>query len=402
MYRSSNSNYKNKQEKHQLSEENDLKVLHSLINSVYLQANVALVASLFCATIVFAGLYEPAHTSLDLRLFIWAGMFLMITFLRLVVSAVYKFDTKAEKRAKFWSRLYTIGSMFGGFSWGLSGIILLPYVGGIQQTLLILMLSGVTAGAVPLSASIPTAAIAFLVGSILPFIVSILLMGNSTYLLFNLALSIYLVYTIILTMKAYKLIKNSIVLQFENNALLNILEVNNKKLAQAATHDPLTQIANRRLFLHRLNQSIMLAKHSKTIFALFYIDLDHFKEANDSAGHHVGDFILKMVVERVTKYFARNDLMARLGGDEFAIILDNVNHVDELEEVAQNLCIILAAPMKLNDMTIKISASIGIGVYPQDGSDEDTLLRSADKYMYIAKKRGGNTFYCNKEVETHA
>lgn len=376
---------------------NENKVLLSLIAHVYMQTNVAMFASVFCATIIFIALFNSQTN--NVKLLIWATFFLTVSALRIILSNGYSNDKFPQRKINFWRNLYIIGSLLGGISWGALGVYFFPEANAEQQILMILMLAGVTAGAVPFSAAVPSAAIVFLVSSLPPFIISIALLQNYTYLLFDMAVSLYLVYMIILTIRSYHLINNSVILKFENDALLSNLEISNKKLEYAATHDPLTQVANRRLFKFNFDTAIKHAQENKKLLALFYIDLDNFKFANDIYGHRTGDLVLITVIERLKESFYKEDIIARLGGDELAMIIENMTNRDEIETIARKICQLIAIPIVINDVHIKISASIGIGIYPFDGKDYDTLLRYSDKYMYYVKEHGGNNYYLNKESE---
>ena len=366
-----------------MSKEKSHKVLSSLIKHVYMQTPVGMLASIFCACIIFIGLHN-SHTQ-NTQLYLWSTVFLIITLLRLIMAIRYRFVKYPEKNIRFWRNFYILGSILGGFSWGWIGIFLLPAANPVQQTLIILMLAGVTAGAVPLSSAIPQALISFLIFSIFPFIISIALFKNSTYILFDMALTIYLLYTIVLSVKSYKLIKSSIILKYDNDILLHNLELINKKLEHAATHDPLTQVSNRTLFRANLEKAIESAKENKNLLALFFIDLDDFKSANDKFGHQAGDHILVIIVDRLKQFFHQDDVIARLGGDEIAIIVENVHNQFEIEEIARKVCHLIAIPIEINNTSVTISASIGIGIYPYDGMDESSLIQSSDKACIMQK-----------------
>jgi len=386
-----------KSSSHIAQKKNPQKAFFSLTTYVYAQTTIAMIAATFCAVVVLIALYEPSKS--NFLLFFWSGVFLAVVAARILLAYLYQRYGQNEKNTVFWRNLYTFGSLCGGISWGLTGILLLPNISGVQQPLLILMLAGVTAGAVPLSAGIPAAAIAFLIAALLPYIIVIALSGNHTYYLFDMALCLYLGYSIILTLKAYKIVLNSVLLQFENSLLIDDLEIINKKLAQAATHDPLTQVANRRLFLATFEKAILSAKDNKSLVALFYIDLDNFKAANDNHGHHMGDHILIVVIDRLKNYFRKHDMIARLGGDELAIIIEHIHTKHEVETIARKICQLVALPIQANNLSLHISASVGISIYPYDGPDEDTLIRSADKSMYVAKKGGGNKYALNPHTK---
>lgn len=380
---------------HILSPEKNSKVLLSLLTHVYKQTNIAMVASIFCASVLFIGLYDTNLS--NVTLWLWAIYFLGITFARIVLVQLFKAEKNLASHLHYWRNLYIIGALLGGISWGLPGIFLLPQASAVQQTLMILMLAGVTAGAVPLAAAVPGAALAFLIASILPYILTIVTFKNNTYLLFDGALTLYLIYSIVLTLKTYKLIRQSIILKFENDLLLSSLELSNKKLEEAATHDPLTQVANRRLFAQNLEAALERARQQKKLMALLYVDLDHFKAINDTYGHHAGDHILVVVIERLKKYFNKADMIARLGGDELAVIIEDVIDRHHLEVIAIHICELIAKPIEMNHIALHISASVGISIYPYDGHDEEALIKSSDQSMYFAKQHGGNQFHFHTE-----
>ncbi|MDB2562411.1 EAL domain-containing protein [Sulfurimonas sp.] len=168
-----------------------------------------------------------------------------------------------------------------------------------------------------------------------------------------------------------------------------------------ATHDDLTGLANRVLFHDRLQSSIKKAQRNNSIVALLFIDLDHFKEINDSLGHSAGDIVLKEVTKRFHNVVRDKDAVARLGGDEFTIIIEDLHQAQDASFVAQNLLSSLAEPMDLGGNTVYISSSIGISVYPSDGNSSQNLLKFADSAMYKAKEEGRNNyqFYSSEMTE---
>lgn len=391
-----------------LSKQISQRIFASLVQHVYDQTNVAMGASLFCAIIVFIGLYSPNST--NTALFAWFNFYFVITLSRIILVYFYKHDKQHLQRTKLWSDLYVVGSVLAGISWGLGAILLLPGASGPQQTLLILMIAGVTAGSLPLASAIPSATIGFLIFTLVPFIVVIAFSRDYIYLLFDVAVTLYLIYSIVVVLKASRLIRNSIELQFENAILLKNLseaklqlEVTNEKLELAATHDPLTQIANRRLFQTNLEVAIKRAAAKKIKLALLFIDLDLFKPVNDVYGHDIGDKVLVELIERLKSFFKSDTMIARLGGDEITVIIENVITVDEVKDIAKQLCRLLSTPIEINTIKLKISASIGISIYPDNGLDVVTLLSRADKAMYYAKEHGGNNFcFSNEAREFHS
>ena len=161
-------------------------------------------------------------------------------------------------------------------------------------------------------------------------------------------------------------------------------------LQHLATHDTLTDLPNRFLMIDRLGQLLARAERSGTAFAVLYLDIDHFKDVNDSHGHELGDLLLQAVAKRLTKSLRQSDTVARIGGDEFVIILETVREIRAADAVGLKVQRALAKSFTLQRHRVKATVSIGISFYPENGGDVDTLLRAADYAMYLAKREGGN------------
>jgi diguanylate cyclase (GGDEF)-like protein/PAS domain S-box-containing protein len=157
-----------------------------------------------------------------------------------------------------------------------------------------------------------------------------------------------------------------------------------------AYHDALTGLPNRTLLHNRLDHAIKAAARAGGRIALLFIDLDRFKVINDSLGHLVGDLLLKEAARRMSHCVRGSDTVARLGGDEF-VILAPIEHSADAVQIAEKIIDEIALPFAIQQQTLHVGASVGISVYPQDGSDADTLLRNADVAMYAAKQAGRGT-----------
>ena len=176
-----------------------------------------------------------------------------------------------------------------------------------------------------------------------------------------------------------------------------ISDITEKKESDAliwkqANFDPLTHLPNRHMFHLRLEQEILNTQRTSLNLALLFIDLDRFKEVNDTLGHNVGDQLLAEVAQRLSSSVRKSDMVARLGGDEFTVILSQLTDANQVETVAQNILRRLAEPFTLNNETAYVSASIGITLYPEDTDEVEQLLMNADQAMYAAKKKGRNRF----------
>ena len=170
------------------------------------------------------------------------------------------------------------------------------------------------------------------------------------------------------------------------------LEEQKVVLHKLAHHDALTGLPNRLLFLDRLQQAIKKAHRSSSRLAVLFIDLDRFKQINDSLGHAMGDAVLKAVARRLEGCLREDDVVARLGGDEFTIIMDSLHDTRHVMAMAQKLIGIVQNSVKHEELELYVSASVGIALYPQDGEDAEVLLRNADAAMYRAKSEGKNSF----------
>lgn len=176
--------------------------------------------------------------------------------------------------------------------------------------------------------------------------------------------------------------------------LANLIEQRNneERLRHTAGHDALTGLPNRALFLVRLNEHLAMATRSNRAIALMFLDLDRFKQVNDTMGHKAGDELLKEATKRILSCLRQYDVVARLGGDEFTIVLPQMTDMYYTEYVALRILEELAVPFHLQEGEANISGSIGITLFPQDAGDVETLLKNADAAMYHAKNAGRNAF----------
>lgn len=163
-----------------------------------------------------------------------------------------------------------------------------------------------------------------------------------------------------------------------------------RRIAHMATHDILTGAANRLMFAELLAHALDHARRYRHKFALLFIDLDHFKRVNDELGHHIGDRLLVEAVKRMHGSIRASDTLGRRGGDEFVVVLTEISTGNDADLVAEKIRAALERPFMLEGHEVRISSSIGIALYPDDGSDEDQLMRRADAAMYRAKMEGRN------------
>ena len=172
-----------------------------------------------------------------------------------------------------------------------------------------------------------------------------------------------------------------------------------KYVRHLAYNDSLTGLPNRVQFVEHLKATIERARLSGSIFALLFLDLDRFKMINDTMGHDVGDFLLKVVSERIKECIRSTDMVARLGGDEFTVILDDLRSIDMVSNTARKIYASLSRPVNCMDQDIFITTSIGISLYPKDGTDISAMMKHADTAMYCAKDGGAQFRFYEDEME---
>jgi diguanylate cyclase (GGDEF)-like protein/PAS domain S-box-containing protein len=169
---------------------------------------------------------------------------------------------------------------------------------------------------------------------------------------------------------------------------VTVQKVEEDRIQHVAHHDSLTGLPNRLLFRDRLGQATSVAKRDSRQLALLYLDLDKFKQVNDTLGHDAGDQVLQLVAERIREQVRESDTIARLGGDEFAVIVRDILNRQDVETVAGKIAAAISAPMNLPNQprAVEIGCSIGIAVYPVDAQDQENLIHVADAAMYETKR----------------
>lgn len=170
----------------------------------------------------------------------------------------------------------------------------------------------------------------------------------------------------------------------------NALREQQSRLNYMAFHDSLTSLPNRSLFYDRIYHGLARARRAESKVALMLLDIDRFKNINDSLGHDAGDILLKAIAMRLNEGVRDMDTVARLGGDEFVVVLEGIHDMDDVVFVANKLLATLSRPLEISGHSISTTVSIGVSIFPEDGSDTDELLKNADIAMYKAKEAGKN------------
>tara|TARA_R110002110_G_scaffold1761_11_gene7736 strand:- start:3301 stop:4233 length:933 start_codon:yes stop_codon:yes gene_type:complete len=165
-----------------------------------------------------------------------------------------------------------------------------------------------------------------------------------------------------------------------------------QRLYHMAHHDQLTGLANRALFWDRLEHLLKVARRTKQIVGVAYLDLDGFKRVNDEMGHNAGDELLKVVAERLVESMRDSDTISRFGGDEFVVLIENMPERSHSQIVGKKIVDVIKQPIVIDGFQADVSASVGIALYPDGGQSADDLIKNADSAMYLAKNGGKNQF----------
>jgi len=187
-------------------------------------------------------------------------------------------------------------------------------------------------------------------------------------------------------------VKTRIHNMLEVRLLYRQLEQYSRALESQALHDALTGLPNRRLLMDRLSLAIAHARRNTSTMAVMFLDLDGFKQVNDTLGHEAGDTLLSMVADRLVAAVREEDTVARMGGDEFVIGLWEAAHADGVAGLASKVIQAVSRPYRIQGREVRITASVGVAIYPKHGKEAETLMKRADQALYEAKRAGKNDY----------
>ena len=400
-----------------------------------LSANLTVIAA---AAIVGAFFYQEIGE----KLIFWILSITLIACSRILFAKYYSIDQSSNFKhlsQKTWRDIYIASCLLTGTTWGILIFYLTPETGPIMVSMMYIALAAVMAGSITVLTVIFSAFFAYVTPIFLSIFILTISMSAKQFLFISIASVIYYIFIISAGRLINKRFTQSFSLHIENNELISKLheqiiqkqiaqqelmdyqqqleetveqrtrelseanetlvdEINERRriesnLKHIAHHDALTNLPNRLLLDARLNHAIERAKRSDRHVAVIFIDLDHFKNINDSLGHDVGDQLLISISQRLSNCVREGDTVSRLGGDEFIIIIEQVQDIGDLDVLLKKIMRVTSQTVSINDHDLSTSASIGISVFPDDGSNAEQLMRNADAAMYHVKENGRHKYH---------
>lgn len=360
----------------------------------------------------------------------WTVLMYITASYRLVLWHLHR-RSPGERSATVWLRQYTVGCFFVGVAWGSIQLLALTTEDVIVLAFLLMLLFGVMSSAVPILSPHLPAYFFYTVPQVAMLGIAFFQQQELALLPIAGALVIYMVMLSLFARNAHGLFIGRERLSIEKQTLVDRLHEENRQreaiiqertsalqasneelgrevtvrleaeealkeqkqsLQRMAHHDALTGLPNRVLLTDRIQRALLRRHAGDSLQAVLFIDLDHFKEINDSLGHSVGDELLKHVAERLQRCVRREDTVARLGGDEFILLAEQLEDAAAASTLAEKILAAFEGPFEAAGQSLSIEASIGISLYPGDGDDPETLLRNADAAMYRAKADGRGTY----------
>lgn len=371
------------------------------------------------------------------QLAVWAGSIVFFCSIRLLLWEGYKHNEKAAS-PETWAMRYMLGTFLVGMAW--AGLSLFLYFSDdlVVRSLIFMMILSAIAASVPVLSSLLSAYYAYIIPMTAGLAAAFLLEGSQFNMVVGVVIVIYAVLITKTAISTNRHLRESLILQHRNQALILELnkEITDRKNAQLelkkhgeqleiivnertkqlvstnrslekeigerrraednlkhlAHHDALTNLPNRLLLDARLEHAIERAHRSNTQVAVLFMDLDNFKNINDSLGHAAGDELLRMVAERLRGCIREDDTVARLGGDEFVVVMEQIDSQQMTAHLAQKLMSALEEKFEIQNQALFVGTSIGISLFPKDGEFTEQLITNADAAMYRAKEQGRRNY----------
>jgi len=388
----------------------DLDLLRKQVDPLFEASRSGGLANIFAVWIIYGLVLDTKHQFAGLLLGVVVTIFSTI---RIFISDEYLKGKRKKIKTFLFSHLvltFTIGVIWGWFA-----LMQVDHDNAAIRNMVFLINFGMIAGSIATLSVWAPAYIAYVSPQAICIFSVFLMQNDSISAYMAAAFFIFISIMISTSLKVNRSHKRELMLNLRNNELIDDLnnevmhrtrtqvlledskrdlegkvEERTKELNRIAYHDELTKLPNRNLLIDRISNSIETASRSKQKLGVLFLDLDRFKTINDSLGHNIGDKLIKEVANRLKKALRKEDTISRNGGDEFVVVIKQMKSSDEAIPIAQKLIESMTNIFEIDSHKIHIGVSVGISIYPNDGSTPIELLRNSDTAMFSAKKNGGN------------
>jgi diguanylate cyclase (GGDEF)-like protein len=350
---------------------------------------ISIVFGLLLSLVATVFLYHIQSAAL---LFSWLAAQAALSAWRMHCIAAYRRARATRQPIARHMLLIRAGALVSGVLWGL--LVLLPFTSNDPQEVLFIafLLAGVTSGGTTAMASDLASSFMFQYAVLIQLSYRLLVVEHGRgYYAMGLTTLIYIVFLTAWTRRLNSAALGTLHAQLDAQRREEQLQRREAQYRELAHHDALTGLPNRLALQAAIPELLEEAHRNAARIAIVFIDLDHFKDINDSRGHRCGDHLLEATAQRLRECVRPNDLVARLGGDEFVVVARDAQTGEHLHALAQRLARSIEAPLQYESETVQSSASLGMAIFPEHGTDGDTLLRNADIALYAAKAEGRRT-----------
>lgn len=347
--------------------------------------------TLFVGTVIplLLAIMQIRHAHHVVAVVIWFLLLVSVNLIRLWFSRFYaKFPVSDPVQVQQRLVMFRTGVVISSLIWGGNALIAFSSDSIEQRMLLAYMLAGMCSGAVVAYSVDRVSACAYLVFALVPFQIGLLMQNNFLAYEMVIASCIYQIHSFYSVSKISKSFQESLALQLT-------ADDRDDQIRHMAFYDALTNLPNRRLLVEKVEQALNNSRRTGKSGAILFIDLDNFKELNDTYGHDMGDLLLIQVAERMREALRESDTVSRIGGDEFVVMAENLTNESrlarmEVSQIINHLAFMLSRPYKVASLNYQTSMSIGVAIFSEHGDNYNDLLRNADAAMYKAKRDGKN------------
>jgi len=327
----------------------------------------------------------------------WLCCMFAVEVTRGLLSRRFRHSAIALGESRVWRKRFVAGNVVASLGWGAAGVFLFPHGDVPHQLFLTMVVLGACAVSMPALSADLACYLLFLLPAALPVATHLVVEGGEIQLTAGIMSLVGIVLLVRMAFGTHKRLVEQLNIRF---AVADIAEELRSEMAdrrraeeqltQLANYDPLTGLANRTLCEQKLGRAIVRARGGQAQLAVLFLDLDRFKEINDSLGHGIGDKVLKRVAQRLQRSVTERDTVARLSGDEFILLIEDAEDREDLEALSERILRVIGKPMLLGETELRVTASIGITLLAEDSPDVKSLLANADTALYRAKKLGRN------------